>query len=184
MTRDLTRPCIFPNCVGRPYYAKGMCVGHYHQDLKGQPLRPLHTKRPKGAPAKRDDLGRKQCSHCAEWLPETAFHASTSTSDGFAVHCRTCAKSLRRKCWYGLDQATFDAVLAAQGGRCATCGTTEPDGHGWVVDHDHSCCPSARTCGACVRGILCGHCNRALGAAKDSIPTLWSMIRYLSEATA
>ena len=28
-----------------------------------------------------------------------------------------------------------------------------------VVDHDHDCCPGGRTCGRCVRGVLCTRHN-------------------------
>ena len=45
------------------------------------------------------------------------------------------------------------------------CGTPEPGGHGtWNVDHDHACCPEGgRSCGKCIRGLLCMECNKYLG---------------------
>ena len=32
-----------------------------------------------------------------------------------------------------------------------------------VVDHDHGCCPFTRSCGRCVRGLICVNCNSAEG---------------------
>ena len=60
---------------------------------------------------------------------------------------------------YGLTPESFDAMLAAQGGRCAVCPATDPGGSNWNIDHDHTCCPGPRTCGCCVRGLLCTGCN-------------------------
>ena len=70
---------------------------------------------------------------------------------------------------YGLTVESYETLLAAQDGRCAICRTTEPGapGRSWQVDHDHSCCPEARrSCGKCVRGLLCASCNIGLGWAE------------------
>lgn len=65
---------------------------------------------------------------------------------------------------YGLSADRFDALLSSQGGGCAVCGSTEAGGKGsFHTDHDHSCCPGRKSCGKCVRGLLCGPCNRLIG---------------------
>lgn len=59
-------------------------------------------------------------------------------------------------------------MLDEQDGLCVVCGgigATE-------VDHDHSCCPTAKTCGDCVRGVLCRSCNTSLGKFDDDAAAL------------
>lgn len=70
---------------------------------------------------------------------------------------------------YGLTVETYAAMVEAQCGRCAICGTDSP-GHStkWPVDHDHTCCPTNKTCGKCVRGLLCHSCNRRLEAIETA----------------
>ena len=80
---------------------------------------------------------------------------------------------------YGFDHDERDVMLEQQGGVCAICGSDEPKGRGLVIDHDHSCCSGIRSCGECVRGILCTNCNLMLGQANDNIDTLTSAIAYL-----
>ena len=80
--------------------------------------------------------------------------------------------AIRRKNVYGITQAEFDALLAAQSGRCAICGTDLHPGK-WAIDHDHE---TGR-----VRGILCRSCNIMLGLAMDDQSILAKAIKYLHE---
>lgn len=79
-------------------------------------------------------------------------------------------------------QTSYANMVANQGGLCATCGK-EPDERGLHVDHDHACCNVSKSCGKCVRGLLCHSCNAGLGLLNDSIETLQNMIKYLQEHT-
>ena len=73
-------------------------------------------------------------------------------------------KSASMKYKYGITYDDYESILAKQGGGCAICGTLDPGGRGkFHVDHDHSCCSTEKTCGKCVRGLLCSHCNTKLG---------------------
>jgi hypothetical protein len=66
---------------------------------------------------------------------------------------------------YNVTPEWFDATLEAQGGKCAICPSEISGTRGFrmSVDHDHACCPGSRSCGKCVRGILCLNCNNSLG---------------------
>lgn len=66
----------------------------------------------------------------------------------------TFARQRLRK--YGLTQDAYDALLRAQSGRCAICGTKA---QAFDVDHDHET--------RAIRGLLCHACNVRLGR-KDS----------------
>lgn len=84
---------------------------------------------------------------------------------------------------YNLTPDRYEALLEAQNHRCAICCTDDPGGRGtWHIDHDHHCCPpSKRSCGNCVRGILCAKCNMMLGKAGDDPEILINAARYLTE---
>lgn len=80
---------------------------------------------------------------------------------------------------YGLDTNDYDRLLAEQGGSCAICDRPCASGRRLAVDHDHACCPT-RSCGKCVRGLLCGTCNRSLGGFRDDPELLLRAVAYLA----
>ena len=65
---------------------------------------------------------------------------------------------------YGLTQEQFDRLLAVQQHACGMCHEPFEEAQLIHVDHDHACCQRKnRSCGECVRGLLCHACNIALG---------------------
>lgn len=83
------------------------------------------------------------------------------------------------KFYYGLTDRQYAEQLEKQGGVCAICGGEDKSGKRLAVDHDHSCCPGSKTCGRCLRGLLCSSCNNALGYFRDSQDTIKAALRYL-----
>lgn len=84
----------------------------------------------------------------------------------------------KRKCRlrkeYGLTIAEYDAMVAAQKGRCAICrnppraGSRKDKLH---IDHDHVT--------GKVRGLLCDLCNRGVGMLRDDPKIMRSAARYV-----
>lgn len=112
------------------------------------------------------------------------------------TRCLTCSRDAQKK-WaqnnpdkirasqlknkFKLTPEQFDAMLESQGGVCDICKQQCRLKPNLCVDHDQACCPGRRSCGECVRGLLCMHCNAALGRFGDDIETLQSAIRYLEK---
>ncbi len=85
---------------------------------------------------------------------------------------------------FGLTPEDYEDMLTEQGGVCAIC--KKPETHTYkgrvtelVVDHDRGCCPGKKSCGACIRGLLCHNCNAALGMFRDSLDSLTAAYMYL-----
>lgn len=84
------------------------------------------------------------------------------------------------KSWYNISLEEYTQFLEDQDGGCAICGKTEEEnGRRLAVDHDHSCCPGRRSCGACIRGVLCDNCNRGIGLFKDNKELLLLAVEYI-----
>jgi hypothetical protein len=86
---------------------------------------------------------------------------------------------------YRLTKEAWLDLLASQGGVCAICEAATPGGpwNRWTVDHDHLCCPGVKSCGSCVRGLLCSMCNHGLGNFHDSPRSLQRAVKYLERSS-
>ena len=78
-----------------------------------------------------------------------------------------------------INNEIFNRKLEEQNGVCAICGKLNVDGKYLTVDHDHQCCNSDKSCGKCLRGLLCTYCNTGLGGFKDEPELLRKSIVYL-----
>lgn len=121
-------------------------------------------------------MDTKMCTVCREAKPATLeyfYGTSQLAGCGLKGVCIVCMppiareKQLRTK--YRLSLEEYDRLLAEQGGGCGMCGSDNAGRwRNFHVDHDHKCCPtSGKSCGKCVRGLLCGPCNRILGQIEN-----------------
>ena len=178
--------CSFSEC-DQPSRTTGLCVGHYKQSRRGMDLRALRA-----SASLRDELGRKRCARCEEWREVNHFTQNLRQSDSLDTWCVDCcavyrasegfvANTLMRT--YSLTLERYNELLADQAGVCGSCKRAEPRGGRLSVDHDHACCAGSKSCGRCVRGLLCRRCNLMLGHAGDSKDVFVGLIEYLNQFT-
>lgn len=113
----------------------------------------------------RKDRGTKRrvCRECENGQNLKRYHERTSTQE---AHRRAAYKYTIKR--YGLTIEDYEKMIEDQNGQCLICEESPEKLH---VDHDH-------TTGK-IRGLLCHHCNVALGHAKDNPIILERMIKYL-----
>lgn len=83
---------------------------------------------------------------------------------------------LRNK--WNITPEQYDEMGEKQDWKCLGC-DSKPTNKRFAVDHDHNCCPGQKSCGKCLRGLLCSNCNTLLGLAKERIETLLNLIKYI-----
>lgn len=107
---------------------------------------------------------------------------------GSGGRCTSCRNKLDANVYqsnvyakYGITQQIFDYLRERQNYRCKICKRHEDMfTRAFAVDHDHACCPDRqKSCGKCVRGLLCVGCNTTLGHFKDSKIILNNAKNYL-----
>jgi hypothetical protein len=172
--------CSFSEC-NNWVKRDGLCGSHARQVSNGKTLAPLTVKYSRTA---RNDDGNKRCRRCESWLPESEFYSDSRASDGLNTYCKPCTRVMSIETRYNLPYSTYEKLLADQGGVCAICASEPLDGTNLNIDHDHSCCSGMnKSCGKCVRGLLCSDCNTALGLMNDDASRLMKAINYLNASS-
>lgn len=171
-----TGPCEVAGC-DRKVHSRGRCGLHYSRLRNGDLVDDGPRRRGNGRAVIRVD-GLKECGICFEWKPEANFTARVASGDSLSSVCRECVRHQGWQRRWGLLPGDIQDRVEKQGG-CAVCHTFNPGTKGWCVDHDHTCCPGNASCGSCIRGILCGSCNLALGQFKDDAEVARSAATYL-----
>lgn len=174
--------CAFDGCSRRPV-AKLLCHAHRKQQMTGKPLSPL---KPKIVRRTSEDVraevsrGFKTCAgkiSCGRALPLDAFYALSSGR--YFSHCKECGSKGSILRLYGLTREQWNELFDRQGQCCAICGTDDPvHAKGWATDHSHKCCPGQKSCGKCVRAILCQKCNTTVGFI-ETHPDIAAVFKYL-----
>lgn len=127
--------------------------------------------------------GQRRCQTCKKYQDPSLYGRNVKSDDGLSPICKPCLRERELIKKYGMTLADYDQLLAGQKGGCAICGTTpEEDGKALAVDHDHACCGyqrDGRTCGKCVRSLLCESCNLGLGKFNDDSERLRQAADYL-----
>lgn len=85
------------------------------------------------------------------------------------------------KYFYGLTPSEYIKMSKNGCNICGDKGTVQT----LNIDHDHSCCVGRRSCGECVRGVLCSRCNTVLAyfdkaSIRDNHPYLDRINTYVA----
>lgn len=113
------------------------------------------------------------------------FYNQRRNKDNKDTRCKSCVskylkthytkdvdkiKQRNLKIRYNLSLEQYNSIIAEG---CFICGSHDR----LCIDHDHNCCPDSRTCGECIRGVLCW--NHNLGEAKfKSIQEIEKLLEY------
>lgn len=178
-----TKRCSVVGCEKEYNKNRGrMCPMHEARTHKWGDPNSTGSHRPRGDSTLRDALGRKECFRCKQWLLEAEYHFNKSTGDTLATECKICAVAGQQR----MTRNDIDILLKNQNNACAIC--SEPFEGKFAIDHDHSCCPGknlrkGKTCGKCVRGLLCRGCNHGLGNFRDRPDILLEAVAYLEKSS-
>lgn len=144
-------------------------------------------------------ISNKQCIKCKEIKSTNQYFKNNGFNDGYMSRCKQCARQYYKinkdkininakeyyknnpnqfrntqlKSRYNITLEQYNALLIKQKSCCAICGKHELElNKALHVDHDHKCCHSIKSCGKCIRALLCQQCNLMIGNSNDNSEVL------------
>ena len=93
------------------------------------------------------------------------------------------SRKSRIKYTYNITYEQYEQMLEEQNHVCAICKSVNKNGTALSIDHNHNCCPGKKSCGKCIRQLLCNSCNAIIGHAKDKAERLEAAIEYIHHHT-
>jgi len=142
----------------------------------------------------------KTCGHCHKDKDRVDFYPNSKTRSGLRSVCKDCEKE-KNKSYYSTNpdywrmynrdnlspedsfvrglwakyRISMERYIDLSKNGCNVCGSFER----LSVDHDHGCCAGRKSCGKCVRGILCHKCNVAEGMMDSDLDRIILLANYL-----
>ncbi len=180
----VTKPVVdFPRTGGPKNYVRGECIGCRNERMRARQR------------ANRDDAAVKN----AQWRAKNKQMIKEKRRAYYLANRERClAQSrawqeanrerflLQKGAWrIGMTVEQYLALLASANGMCAICGSTEVGSANKArmsVDHDHRCCPGDKSCGKCIRGVICNRCNTGLARFDDDPDRLLAAAAYLLQS--
>ena len=185
--------CSVDGCE-RHAFAKGFCARHYQQK-RHHPLRSvwrnLRSRAHDSYPAEWENFDlflaavgdrpspKHQLRRVNTALPWSIENAEWLPPVGVRANDPEYKRLWHRKNKRGLPDGGYEAMFAAQEGKCPACQLPlermdEKERPVKIcIDHDHKT--------DLVRGLLCDPCNKGLGLFRDDAETLRRMITYLEK---
>lgn len=129
----------------------------------------------------------KKCKDCDPGSKRPAPHPGPrcATHHNEIRRARRLASKVRHvEKTYEMSGEEYDALYAAQGGKCAICRRATGAGRKRLaVDHDHrAACghDPSKGCKGCTRGLLCSQCNDTLAHLRDDPEAFRRAAAYLT----
>lgn len=138
-----------------------------------------------------ENVATLRCGRCQLLKNTDDFSKRQSTRQRkHHAYCKMCSRLHKREwlranrskvqanaLWsdYRLRPADIEQMLQTQRFECRLC--PQSISNGFKIDHDHRCCAGRRSCGQCVRGLLCSRCNVLVGYIETSSPELLDRVR-------
>lgn len=185
MSNIVHKQCSVSDC-GKEVHAKSFCHNHYRESRRRALGSKPRAKRPKTCAAYKCTRKHYSLNYCAAHYARYKAGGTINETKPIKVliynqegclvpfcdkphhSSGLCRSHDTTKRTYSLSTEKIVSMLSSS---CEVCGSREQ----LTIDHNHSCCNARFSCGKCVRGVLCQHCNRSMGQAKDN-PTILRML--------